>query len=76
MGRTVIVSSVLPRKHQDMTTTENIDTLNAGLQILCEEMNIEFINNDDSFKLRDNTINEGFYWPDANNKEQIDLPRT
>ena len=70
-SRTEVVSSVLPRKQPNITTTENSDTLKAGRQILCEEMHIEFINIDDSFKLRNNPTNEGFYWPDTNNNGTI-----
>ena len=36
-----------------------IDAVNAGLQGLCEDEDVSFVNNDPSFHLADGSINDG-----------------
>ena len=59
----VTVSSICPRKRSD-AVTERIATVNAGLQIICDDMDVTFAQNDDMFYLRDGTLNDGFLLPD------------
>ena len=60
----VYVGSVLPRCAAP-GVSERIDTLNAALLDLCLNTdNVTFLNNDDVFKLRNNSLNEGFYVAD------------
>ena len=60
----VIVSSIIPRLDKP-DLQPKIDNVNANLQVLCEEENATFINNDDhGFKFNDGSINEGYLWGD------------
>jgi hypothetical protein len=54
---TVTVSSVCPRgdEHQ-----ENVTLLNIGLLDLCGALNVDFVDNDTTFLLRDGTINDAY----------------
>jgi hypothetical protein len=62
----VNTSSVLPRFRHDLQG--KIDSVNAGLQVLCQEEGATFVNTDPSFRPMDNTINDGYYVPDHKNK--------
>ncbi|CAH1788018.1 unnamed protein product [Owenia fusiformis] len=65
IATTVAVSSICPRTDKELAQN-TADALNAGLQILCEEEKIEFINNDtNGFKLQSGEINEGYLWSDG-----------
>ena len=59
----VIVSSICPRKRSD-EVTQRIANVNVGLKVICEDMGVTFVNNDDVFYLRDGTLNDGFLLPD------------
>ena len=52
---TVRVSSVCPRSNPE--TQARIDTFNSGLSELCQNRNIQFIDNDDNFKTRNGSSN-------------------
>ena len=47
----------MPRNSGDEVTQ---CTLNAGLKVRCEELGIDFIDNDPSFHLQDSSLNDGF----------------
>ena len=42
-----------------------IDAVNAGLQGLCEDEDVSFVNNDPSFHLADGSINDGYIMKDG-----------
>ena len=44
---------------------EGIDTLNGGLQGICDDLQVEYVDHSPSFKLQDGTFNEGFVLPDC-----------
>ena len=60
----VAISSVCPRNRDD-EVTQRITTLNAGLKVCCEELSVDFINNDPSFHLQDDSRNDGFLLADG-----------
>ncbi|CAH1775988.1 unnamed protein product [Owenia fusiformis] len=62
----VVVSSICPRTDKP-AAQEKVDTVNATLQGICsdEDASVTFINNDLSFKLQDNSINDGFLHGDG-----------
>ena len=64
IATSVTVSSVCPRR-KSTELNERIDTLNAGLQGLCEDLQVEYVDHSPSFKLQDGTFNEGFILPDG-----------
>lgn len=55
----VTISSICPRLTPD-GIMDKIRSVNAGLQVLCDEMNMHFINNDPMFHLADQTVNDGY----------------
>ena len=57
----VVISSVPPRgdKHQD-----RVQTLNAAITTIAEDMCVTFVNNDINFMLPDGSVNDGFLLPD------------
>ena len=59
----VTVSSVCPRR-KSQEVTERIDALNAGLQVLCSDLQVDFVDNNPAFHLQDGSFNEGFLLPD------------
>ena len=60
----VAISSVCPRNRGD-EVTQRITTLNAGLKVCCEELGVDFIDNDPSFHLQDDSRNDGFLLADG-----------
>ena len=60
---TVKISSVCPRAH--VKTQKRIDSFNAGLAVLAGERGCIFINNDNSFKTLDGSINDCLLFPDG-----------
>ena len=64
IATSVTVSSVCPRR-KSTELNECIDTLNAGLQGLCDDLQVEYVDHSHSFKLQDGTFNEGFILPDG-----------
>ena len=56
---TVHVGSVCPRL-KGQSVTDRIDSLNAGLQVMCNEEECTFINNDESFKLSNGAANDEY----------------
>lgn len=63
IASSVTVSSICPRR-KSPELTERIDALNAGLQVLCGELKVDFVDHNPSFHLQDGTFNEGFILPD------------
>ena len=60
----VAVSSVCPR-NKPGAVMERISALNAGLKVLCDDLEVEFIDNDPTFHLQDGSINDGYMLPDG-----------
>ena len=60
----VIVSSVVPRM-KSIDIQNRIDDVNAGLQVMCGEERVSFIDNRKSFHLGDGSINDGYYQRDG-----------
>ena len=60
----VTVSSVCPRR-KSTELNEYTDTLYAGLQGLCDDLQVEYVDHSPSFRLQDGTFNEGFLLPDG-----------
>ena len=70
----IMISSILPRYSPDDTVTQQkIDTVNAELQATCEDAGAQFINNDDVFRLRDGTINDGYFLTERGGLKQVHL---
>ena len=63
-ARNVLVSSICPRISSTSTMT-HIDSVNAGLQVLCAEENVTFIDNTLSFHLKDDSVNDAFFLDDG-----------
>lgn len=60
----VTVSSICPRMKSD-ETRQCIDAVNAGLQVVCAEENVSFIDNTPSFFLGDGNVNDGYLTDDG-----------
>ena len=58
------VATILPRD-DCQETTDRIDALNAGLVEMCASSGLALVNNDDSFKLKDGSINDGYFLRDG-----------
>jgi lysophospholipase L1-like esterase len=58
----VIVSSIPPRK-DDQGSQARVDTLNKSLQTIARRTGATFIDNERSFRLADNEINDGYLLP-------------
>ena len=63
-ANTISVSSICPRAGNE-ETKNTIDGVNAGLQVMCAEENVSFIDNTSSFYLKDDTINDAYYVSDG-----------
>ena len=62
----VTVSSVCPRVRTDKPDLKDkIDTVNAGLQMLCQDEGVSFVDNTPSFHLADGSINDGYLLSDG-----------
>ena len=55
----VCVSSICPRLDKAIPL-DTVETVNANLQVLCEEKECNFIDSTSSFTLNDGTINDGY----------------
>ena len=64
VSASVAISSVCPRNRGD-EVTQRITTLNAGLKVRCEELSVDFIDNDPLFHLQDGSRNDGFLLADS-----------
>ena len=60
----VRIATIPPRNVGEVTSCR-IDALNAALVEMCSEDGITLINNDETFKLRDGSINDGYYVQDG-----------
>ena len=60
----VAVSSVCPRNTPG-AVIKRINALNTGLKVLCDDLEMEFIDNDPTFYLQDGSINDGYMLPDG-----------
>ena len=60
----VFISSICPRL-SDATVQSRIESVNAALMLDADLTNINFVNNDLTFRLQDNSINDGYYLPDG-----------
>ena len=58
------IAIVLPRD-VGQETSERIDALNAGLIEMCTAEGLTLINNEETFKLKDGSINDGYYLDDG-----------
>jgi len=62
--KSLTVSSICPRL-LPTDIKSKIDTVNAGLQCLCIDENVSFMNNDPSFYLADGTVNDAYLLKDG-----------
>ena len=58
------IATVLPRD-LGQETSERIATLNAGLVEMCTAEGLTLINKEETFKLKDDSINDGYYLDDG-----------
>ena len=63
LADSVTICSVCPRQ-RSAEVSACIAALNAGLVDLCCEMEVEFLDNDPSFYLKDGSLNDGYLLPD------------
>ena len=63
IASSVTVASVCPRR-KSPEITERIDALNAGLQVLCSDLQVDYVDNNPAFHLQDGSFNDGFLLPD------------
>ena len=63
IANSITVSSICPR-NRSADVTECICSLNAGLQALCSDLDIEFTDHNPSFHLQDGSLNDGYLLPD------------
>lgn len=63
-ARQVFVSSICPRISSE-ETNDKIDAVNAGLNVICSDRNVAFIDNAPSFHLGDGAINDGYFVADG-----------
>ena len=59
----MIVSGVCPRR-KTLEVIERIDALNAGLQVLCSDLQVDFVDNNPAFYLQDGSFTDGFLLAD------------
>ena len=64
LSEDIRVATILPRD-DCQETTDRIDALNAGLVEMCASSGLALVNNDDSFKLKDGSINDGYFLRDG-----------
>ena len=71
----VTVASILPRICPANTNQimDKIDAINANLQQTCEQLSVTFVDNNDSFRLRDGTINDGYFLKERYSDKQVHL---
>lgn len=71
----VRIASILPRHcpTSDNNVMERIDSVNAELQVLCEEKECAFVNCNTVFQLQDGSINDGFYLTERNGDKLVHL---
>ena len=62
----VTVSSACPRIRTDNPElNDTIDSVNAGLQVLCHDEAVNFVNNNSSFHLADGSVNDRYILADG-----------
>lgn len=59
LTNTVIISSVCPRMDD---VSEMVEPFNAALKVLCDEQDVQFVDNTPSFTLANGEINDGYIW--------------
>ena len=60
----ITISSIPPRS-DDTVAQEHIEIINANLSAIATENGVHFVNQDDTFKLRDGTPNDGYLVADG-----------
>ena len=60
----ITVSSICPR-NKPGAVKERIEALNAGLKVLCDDLNADYVDNGPRFHLEDGSINDGYLLPDG-----------
>ena len=76
LAEKVTVSSICPTVKDERD--ERTDAMNAGLLSICSEINVRFVNNDNTFYLSNGNVNEGYMSNDGKPlmyMEQIDYVR-
>ena len=68
-GGSVKVSSILPCLNNTKVQAK-IDEVNSAAYSICNELKVEYIQNDPSFRLADGDVNEGFYTDDGKHLNQ------
>ena len=63
IANSIAVSSVCPR-NKSPEVTEHISSLNAGLQALCFDVDVEYVNSNPWFYLQDSSLNDRYLLPD------------
>ena len=69
-AKSVTVSSVCPRDISS-DVKKCIESVNAGLQVMCTEEDATFIDNNPSFHLADGNVNDGYYLNDRIHLTQV-----
>ena len=59
VSSSVVVSSICHSSRGD-AVLDRIRALNAGLNVACDGLCVEFVDNDSSFHLQDGTVNDGY----------------
>ena len=60
----VTVSSICPRNSKE-EVRNRIDSVNAGIQVLCGDENVDYVDNNLSFYLKDKSINDAYLLDDG-----------
>ena len=63
VAKSITVSSICPRLHTE--TQDIITAVNAGLQVMCQDEGVGFIDNTSSFHLQDGSVNDGYFHRDG-----------
>ena len=63
-AETVTASSICPRMSSE-DIKSRIDAVNAGIQVLCDEENVNFVDNNPCFHLKDDSINDAYILSDG-----------
>lgn len=70
----VIIGSILPRHcPDDPNVSQRIDTVNAEIQVVCNDTNCKYVENNTSFKLLDGSLNDGYYLHERNTTKLVHL---
>ena len=63
IASSVTVANVCPRR-KSPEITERIVALNAGLQVLCSDLQVDYVDNNPAFYLQNGSFSDGFLLPD------------